>query len=517
MTVTRTSAGVIRFVSGHWSDVVEAWRQPSVRRGCLGVVLIALGAHSPAYLPRSSPWWRMLQALNAEGTPAKLVGTVVTLVGALLLVDAWLKLRPRLTSTSAGGGVYSDIKHWAVLLIWGAPFLLAPPIFSHDAYSYAAQGWLVHNGVNPYDVGPGVLPGPFADQVAWVWRYTKAPYGPLSLQIQHLLVDICGFHPYISAVAMRLPALGGVSLIGLLLPRIATRMGTDPALAAWFGVLNPLLIINFIGGAHNDSLMLGLVVLGLWLAFGPPAGLRAPARLDPWWWLVAAAVIGVGAAIKQPAIMAAYAVPLIARPWRDWSPREVGITLVRVLASFAVAGGVFAAITWATGLGFGWINAVNVPGLVVTVSPSTMLGIVVQFILDAIGLDPSGHSAVRFARTVGLVLGVIIIAVLALTVARRRPVSFLSWGYLAAAFFAPALHSWYVQWGGTLLPLTGMRPGTVRVAVWTTLILLSYDAINMSWRNDAVALGIAAIVGFWWLANSHHRKVQPLANPEEES
>lgn len=73
--------------------------------------------------------------------------------------------------------------------------MFAPPIFSHDAYSYAAQGWLVHNGINPYDAGPGVLPGSFADQVSWVWRDTPAPYGPLSLQLQHLVVELTGFRP----------------------------------------------------------------------------------------------------------------------------------------------------------------------------------------------------------------------------------------------------------------------------------------------------------------------------------
>ena len=70
--------------------------------------------------------------------------------------------------------------------------------------------------------------------MAWVWRRTPAPYGPLSLQIQHGLVDLSGFDPYLSALAMRIPALAGVVLIGLLVPRIAARLGADPAQAAWF-------------------------------------------------------------------------------------------------------------------------------------------------------------------------------------------------------------------------------------------------------------------------------------------
>src|SRR5450759_5715934 len=69
------------------------------------------------------------------------------------------------------------------------------------------------NDVNPYEAGPGVLPGAFADQVAWVWRFTPAPYGPLSLRLQELIVVASGLQPYLSAVLMRIPALIGVVLI----------------------------------------------------------------------------------------------------------------------------------------------------------------------------------------------------------------------------------------------------------------------------------------------------------------
>ena len=76
------------------------------------------------------------------------MGTLILLTGIGLLVDAWFKLRPT---------VYAGVKHWAVLAIWSIPLLAAPPTFSHDAYSYSAQGWMLVNDVNPYDAGPGVL------------------------------------------------------------------------------------------------------------------------------------------------------------------------------------------------------------------------------------------------------------------------------------------------------------------------------------------------------------------------
>ena len=69
-------------------------------------------------------------------------------------------------------GIRAGLRPWAVLGVWGLPFLLAPPIFSHDAYSYAAQGWLLENDISPYEGYPGLLPGAFADQVAQEWRYS---------------------------------------------------------------------------------------------------------------------------------------------------------------------------------------------------------------------------------------------------------------------------------------------------------------------------------------------------------
>ena len=128
------------FVGSRWADVGVAWSHQSVRRGFYGTFLIALGSLTPAYLPRNSPWLRLLGALHATGTPFKVLGTVLVLAGMAILVDAWFRMRPSDIPSQAGSMVYHDVRHWAVLVIWGAPFVFAPPIFSHDAYSYAARG-----------------------------------------------------------------------------------------------------------------------------------------------------------------------------------------------------------------------------------------------------------------------------------------------------------------------------------------------------------------------------------------
>ncbi len=487
--------------------VRHAWQVPSVRRGFWGSALIALGTTSAAYLPRSTPIWRALDHIHATGMPFRIAGTLVTFAGLLLLVDAWFRLRPR-TKLVGEYDAYLDVRHWAILLIWALPFLFSPPVFSHDAYSYAAQGWLIVNGINPYEAGPAVLPGSFADQVSWIWRNTPAPYGPLSLQIQALLVIVSGYNPYLAAILQRIPALVGVALISYFVPRVCRQVKADPAFGAWFVVLNPLLLIDYVGGCHNDSLMVGLIVLAVWVAglTNTDSGGRLGnlgAKIQPYWWLVAAVIVGLGTAIKQPALLTAYALPLIARPWKNMKPREVVVVTIRALASFGVAIASFVLISWASGLGFGWLNAVNVPGQVVTVAPFSLIGHGIQALINLTAIDPGGRAAIVIAKQVGVVVAGLVVSYLAVTMARRRPHAFLAWSYLTVAACLPALRSWYLLWGGAAIPWAKPQPKVVNYACATTLVLLCYDGINMAWRNDSIALGVALGGGVYWLARNY--------------
>ena len=459
------------WASAAWSDAVAAIRLRPVQAGLLGTALLALGSLTPAYLPQSSPYWVPARALGLDTWWAKAFGTALVIAAVALLIVAWFRLRP---------SVYVGVKHWAVLAWWSLPLLLAPPVFSHDAYSYAAQGWLIHNGLNPYETSPSVLPGPFADQVAWLWRYTPAPYGPLSLQLSHGLVLLAGLNPYYSAVLMRLPALVGVVLIVYFLPRVARLAGVDPREVAWFATISPLLVIDFIGGAHNDSLMMGLVVLALYLA-------------QRHRFLAALVVVGVAGTIKQPALLAAFPVAVIGSGWSGWTPREVARFVPRGMFALTVVLGTFALVSVATGLGFGWWNALTVPGSIVTLAPFSLLGWLAQSILNLFQLDPTKVLALTVVHSVGVGVMVAAVGYLILRRGRTDPIGFLAWAYLAIAILGPALHSWYLLWGGLLLPLARPSPRVVRVAATVVAVLLVYGAANLAWRNDAVALALAAL------------------------
>lgn len=478
-----------RWGTGRWSDLVAALRLRPVWLGLMGTTLLVVGSLSPAYLPQASPFWPVMRALGLDTWGARAVATVLVIGAVALLIHAWYQLRP---------SVYRDVKHWAVLAWWSLPLLLAPPIFSHDAYSYAAQGWLLHNGLNPYEASPSVLPGTFADQVAWLWRYTPAPYGPLALTISHWLVDLVGHNPYYSAVAQRIPALVGVALIVHFLPRIARRVGADVRLTAWFATINPLLVIDLVGGAHNDALMLGLMVLAVHLAY----------RGRVW---VAVICLGVAASIKQPALLAAFPVAVIGSGWASWRPRDLLAFLPRALAVLGGSVVVFAAISWATGLGFGWLNAVSVPGMIVTLAPFSLLGWGVQQALLALGEPGSAALAMPVAQSVSLVIAAVCVGWLAIRYGRTRPLTFLAWAYLAFAVFGPALHTWYLLWGALFLPLARPTARVLRVGAAVTSVLLVYGAGNLAWRNDAVALALAAVAAalVWLVLRARDRARRP--------
>lgn len=466
-------------------ELAAAWSSRPVRRGLLATSLLFVGSLTPAYLPQNSPWWQPMRALGLDSWPAPLLGTALVVVGLGLLLHSWLGLRPAPELVA---------KPWAICLLWSLPLLLAPPIFSHDAYAYAAEGWLLRNGLNPYENPISVLPGAFADQAAWAWRYTTAMYPPLSLQMFHGLVILAQNNPYVAALAMRLPALVGVALIVVYLPKLAERTGADPRSAAWFGVLNPILIIDFIGGAHNDALMVGLVVFALWLA------------LERRFWL-ASLTVGLAASIKQPAILAAWAVALLGHPWESFAARDTLRALGRLSLVTGIAVGTFALITWATGLGYGWVWAAAVPGAVITLAPSSLIGGAIMGILNLLGMPEAAEAAWNVVRGTGLVLTVIAMVWMALTVGRRRPLTFVSWGYLAFAFGGIAMNSWYVTWGGLLLPLARPSNRVLGFAVIAMAVLLGYSAGNLAWRNDAIGLGFGAaallIVLAWQHAQQH--------------
>ena len=46
------------------------------------------------------------------------------------------------------------------------------------------------------------------------------------------------------------------------LPRLARRFGINPVSALWLGAANPLVLFHLVVGVHNESLAIGLMLVG---------------------------------------------------------------------------------------------------------------------------------------------------------------------------------------------------------------------------------------------------------------
>lgn len=483
-----------------------------VRRGIFAMCLVAFGAYTPAFLPGGNSLMRVPFASLLQTHIGQIVGTVVLLSGLVMLMDAWLRLYPK-----------NNDQRWnpaAVVSLWSIPLLPVPPLFSNDAYSYAAQGRAVHLNMDPYRFGPASAPGAFAPQVDDYWKETPAPYGPLALQIQHGIVNFCDHNAFLSAVMMRLPAFIALLVIAWIVPWIARKIGRSDARAAWFSVINPLCIMHLVGGSHNDAIMIALVAIALALAVHH-------------WYLMSFVMIAAACAVKQPAI---FAIAPVAALWahhrglwhtrsddgngpffsyKEEASRQVPVLALGVLGGLVVVL-VFTAITYACRLDFGWIGALSVPGEVRTpLSPQTMIGMAGEGIFHFIGWRSGALMAVPTMRAIGAAIGLALLVWMWLRYGRKEPWKFAAWGFIIIAVASPSLHIWYLLWGGVLLPLASVSESTMRKVVWAVAFGVSYSSIDAAVSNGAIAAGITALIAAFWLTTGHTSDL--LKYPEAKS
>ncbi len=149
---------------------------------------------------------------------------------------------------------------WAAIVLGVAVFTLTPPLLSHDVYSYIDYARLgaVH-GLDPYLVKPGAVPGdPVFQSVDW--KGVTSAYGPLfTLATYALGSSSVGTSIFFLKLGSALSALALVAVVA----RLAPARGVNPAFAAAFVGLNPLLLVHVVGGPHNDGLSMLLAMLGL--------------------------------------------------------------------------------------------------------------------------------------------------------------------------------------------------------------------------------------------------------------
>ncbi|HWC40257.1 MAG TPA: polyprenol phosphomannose-dependent alpha 1,6 mannosyltransferase MptB [Acidimicrobiales bacterium] len=436
------------------ADVDPEESTPSLTRpailGFLATTAITIGASQPASpftLKQPDAWFFGIPdpGGHAEGL---LLSLVLVFAGMLVLSRVWYDLA-RALRRHRGVPV---AKLAVIFAVWVLPLLVAPPLFSRDVYSYAAQGEMVTHGITPYQYGPSTLgAGPFVTNVDPLWGNAPAPYGPVFLRADGLLVTATAHNPLATVVGLRLMALVGVILLAVFVPKLAEAYGRDPGSAFTLAVLNPITLLHLIGGAHNDALMLGLLVAGVALA----------KRGRP---VLGIVVCTLAAAIKVPA-----AVGILYVGW-DWLGTGVPWReRVRpLLTAGLIAGGVMAVLAGVTGMGWGWVTALGTPDAVRSmIAPTTFLGTWGGHLFHWLGVGPSPHSVLSMARALGLAAAAVTGVFLFVRSRRIGNVQALALTLLAIVLLGPVVQPWYVAWG--LIVLAPVAAGRL----WTVLIGLS--------------------------------------------
>jgi alpha-1,6-mannosyltransferase len=403
--------------------------------GFVAMVAIAIGASLP-----SSPFKLEMPGVWFFGVPstegASTWGVYFTLAavygGLLLLMRVWWGMT-RLYSRCPGVPIKKMM--W-VFALWSLPMLVIAPLFSRDAYSYAAQGEMVSHHMNPYLYGPFELGNnSYTAPVDSLWGNAPAPYGPLFLQLDGFFARVTFHNELATIVLLRLLALVGVLLIAACVPRLARLYHRDGAELFTLMVLNPVTLLHLIGGAHNDALMLGLLL----------AGLTAAKEKRP---IVGILFCALATAIKAPA-----ALGILYVGWSWLGPMASTRDRIRpVVTAGLIGAGVLGFFSYVSGLGWGWVTILETPGAVRSwTAPTTSLALLFTGIFHFIHIGVGLNGVLSVTRFFGLLAAVIAGVWLLFNSDRIGTLKALGITLLLFVALGPVVQPWYLSWGLLLL------------------------------------------------------------------
>lgn len=397
--------------------------------------------------------WSFLSFGHARG-----IASVVYWVALFLLVFAWALLGRQLVVKRTHADKQASVDTRAEtrrvrthILAWVAPLLLAGPLASRDVYSYLMQGAMLRDGFDPYNDGAAVNPGPYLLEVSHDWRNTTTPYGPLHLWTGEIITSIVGDNVTAGIIAYKLLSVLGLAGIVYAIPRIAQILGGNPALALWMGAANPVMILHLIGGMHNESVMVGLVSLGLLLA------LRKR-------FLLSIALIAVAVSLKATAgIALPFVVWMMLRHYTArHDPLAKRILGLGVTGAVAVAEtiAVIAAVTLASGSSWGWLTEIT--GNSKVVNPLALPTLVTDFLVGGVlglaDISLTYNQVLTLTRSAGslLMLAGLVIAWLVFRKNQRAAVHGIVAAYSVAFVANSVTLPWYYA---SLVSLVGVaRP-----------------------------------------------------------
>lgn len=440
-------------------DDVAFLRRPAIL-GFVALMMVAIGASlpsSPFKLELPGAWFFGMPRTSGGSSEGLVLGLVAVYGGLVLFMRVWYRLTRAL---AARPGV--PVKYLvAVLALWVVPMLVVPPLFSQDVYSYAAQGEMVSHHISPYVYGPYVLgaspylgPVPSHGFVNSLWGNTPAPYGPIFMILDGAFASL-SFHNMLGTVVLlRILALVGVALIAWAVPQLARQHGKDPSEIFVLGVLNPLVLLSLVASAHNDALMLGVMLCGIAMA----------KRGRP---IVGILLCSVAAAIKIPAELAVLYIG-----W-EWMGTSIPLRhrIRPVVTALLISGAVMIVFTAISGLGFGWIANLETPGTVRSwLAPATGIGMLLTTIAHVVHIGISQAAFLSVTRVIGLLIAAATGVYLLLNTERFGALRALGFTLLLFVLLGPVVQPWYLSWG--LLTLAVIATG------WTRRLIVTLSVVS---------------------------------------
>lgn len=148
---------------------------------------------------------------------------------------------------------------WGFMAVLAVIFSLSYPMLSSDVFKYlfSAKEILVYHA-NPYLVTPNTFPDD-----TWIrfmrWVHTTTPYGPVftGITIPYYLLGLGKFVPILylfklDQVAWYLLTIWVIGKLGSVRSQL-------------FFALNPLILMEWLVNAHNDAMMISLLMFSLYL------------------------------------------------------------------------------------------------------------------------------------------------------------------------------------------------------------------------------------------------------------
>ena len=450
-----------------------------------------------------------------------MLSTLLVWVGVILMITAWVRLG---RTTIAGGVSLNELR--AIVPMWIGPLLFSVPMFSRDAYSYLAQGALLRDGFDPYEVGPVANPGILLDNVSNVWTTTTAPYGPIFLLLGRGVTTITGDNVVAGTMLLRIIMLPGLALMMWAIPHIASHLGGKTAVALWLAVLNPLVLIHLIGGVHNEMLMVGFMAAGIALVLERHhvAGIS---------------VVAIAVAIKATA---AVALPFLVWIWmmhererlaalaeqngsaKNGRYHAFAVFVRTASAGVAVFAAVFAAASLAAGVGIGWLTALSGSQKIINwLSLPTIMAHLISIVASWFSeVQPGSTPPREMLDVTRLICGIALVLILAWTWWRyrrteREAVLGILIAFVAIVILSPAALPWYYSWPLALAAGFALSTTTLMIIVglstWLMLVFQPDGSIGLyTFPHVAAAIFVAVVAAL------SLRTVDPLrlrSTPEE--